>query len=393
MADPIVQGPIVQGWCPGALRPMASGDGLVVRVRPHAGRLTQDQARGLADLSRRHGNGLVDLSNRANIQLRGVTPSSHPALIDGLRVLDLIDASPQAEARRNIVVTPFWRQGDGVQDLADALAAALAAPDAPDLPAKFGFAIDTARTPVLREVTADIWIETGPHGLLLATAKGAKPVTPHTAVAEAMALVRWFLDQGGVQAGRGRMAQLLARIPSPAGYDALRLPSVRPEIGLHPQGALVGFDFGQMQAETLAALADLGPLRVTPWRMVLVEAATAPSCEMAAPEIALPEIEGVITDPRDPMLGVIACTGAPGCNQALAATRPLARALAPLLDAPLHISGCAKGCAHPAAMRTLTATAVGFDLIYDGPASGIPARVGLSAKDLLRDPSLLSKAP
>ena len=27
------QAPIVQGWCPGALRPMLSGDGLVVRVR------------------------------------------------------------------------------------------------------------------------------------------------------------------------------------------------------------------------------------------------------------------------------------------------------------------------------------------------------------------------
>ncbi len=27
----------VKGWCPGALRPMESGDGLVVRVRPRAG--------------------------------------------------------------------------------------------------------------------------------------------------------------------------------------------------------------------------------------------------------------------------------------------------------------------------------------------------------------------
>ena len=24
----------IKGWCPGALRPMLSGDGLVVRVRP-----------------------------------------------------------------------------------------------------------------------------------------------------------------------------------------------------------------------------------------------------------------------------------------------------------------------------------------------------------------------
>ena len=48
---PIIQGPIIQGWCPGALRPMASGDGLVVRVRAHGGRLSQAQARGIADLA------------------------------------------------------------------------------------------------------------------------------------------------------------------------------------------------------------------------------------------------------------------------------------------------------------------------------------------------------
>ena len=47
------------------------------------------------------------------------------------------------------------------------------------------------------------------------------------------------------------------------------------------------------------------------------------------------------------MLRVIACTGAPGCLQAHAATRPLARALAPKLTETLHVSGCAKGCAHP----------------------------------------------
>ncbi len=32
----------VRGSCPGALRPMESGDGLIVRVRPHAGRISLD---------------------------------------------------------------------------------------------------------------------------------------------------------------------------------------------------------------------------------------------------------------------------------------------------------------------------------------------------------------
>ena len=62
----------IQGWCPGALRPMASGDGLVLRVRAPNGRLEPDQARRIAELARRHGNGLIDLTSRANLQLRGL---------------------------------------------------------------------------------------------------------------------------------------------------------------------------------------------------------------------------------------------------------------------------------------------------------------------------------
>ncbi|HZV10414.1 MAG TPA: precorrin-3B synthase, partial [Novosphingobium sp.] len=42
--------PAIRGWCPGALRPMASGDGLVVRLRLPAGRMTGPQARAIADL-------------------------------------------------------------------------------------------------------------------------------------------------------------------------------------------------------------------------------------------------------------------------------------------------------------------------------------------------------
>ena len=379
---PIIQGPIIQGWCPGALRPMASGDGLVVRVRPHGGRLSQAQARGIADLARLHGNGLIDLSNRANLQLRGVTEASYPALIAGLRQLGLIDDSAEAEARRNIIVTPFWHSADLTQQLAAELTAALAAADAPALPAKFGFVLDTAARPVLRDVSADIWIETGPKGLLLAVQGGAKAVSAKDAVAQALALARWFLDAGGVTGGRGRMAQLLARIGLPAGFDAPRLQPLRATLGAQAQGRLLGFDFGQMQAQTLAALADLGALRLTPWRMLLIEGLAQ-----------VPDLAGVITRAEDPMLRVVACSGAPACPQALGDTRSLARALAPHVTGLLHVSGCAKGCAHPGPARTLTATPVGFDLICDGPASGIPDRIALSASELICDPSLISKAP
>jgi precorrin-3B synthase len=363
---------------------MQSGDGLVVRVRPRGGRLTPDQARGIAQLAAVHGNGLIDLSNRANVQLRGVTEASHPALIDGLRGLDLIDTDAEDEARRNIIVSPFWTEGDGSQEIAAALAQALSAPHAPNLSGKFGFVVDTAVQPVLRDVSADIWLETGAEGLLLATLGPlAKPVTIETAVPAAIALAHWFIAQGGVTEGRGRMANLLKHCALPEDFTTPRRPAVaRPTPGMQPQGQLVGFEFGQMPYETLAALADLGPLRITPWRMLLIENLTD-----------APHIPGVITQPDDPMLRVIACTGAPGCLQAHAATRPLARALAPKLTETLHVSGCAKGCAYPtAAPLTLTATPTGFCLIRNGTASGTLLREGLCAADLI-ETNILNEFP
>lgn len=376
--------PVIQGWCPGALRPMASGDGLVVRVRPVGGRLTPDQAAGIAELARAHGNGLIDLSARANVQLRGVTTDSHAPLIGGLRSLGLIDADAATEARRNIVVTPFWTEGDGTQGIAHALIAALAAPDAPDLPGKFGAALDAGAVPVLRDTSADIRIERAGNSYVVRAdgCEAGRRVPADQIAAAVVELGHWFIASGRVSGGRGRMATLIARgILPPAHWRDTPAPTETappPAPGLRTEGALVAFEFGQMQAETLAALAGLGALRITPWRMILIEGARA-----------LPDLPGLITDPADPMLRVIACTGAPGCVQAHAPTRPLARALAPHVPpgAMLHVAGCAKGCALPGpAPLTLTATPAGFDLIRGGNAADAPALTGLAPATLTADP-------
>lgn len=103
-----------------------------------------------------------------------------------------------------------------------------------------------------------------------------------------------------------------------------------------------------------------------------------------------PPINDLITDPGDPLLRVVACTGAPGCPQALAATRPLAAALASGLPhgALAHVSGCAKGCAHPSpAALTLVARPEGsFDLIRNGKASDVPQLTSNSAREPCLEP-------
>ena len=366
----------VKGYCPGALRPMMSGDGLVVRLRPWGGRLGRAHADGIATLAASHGNGLIDLSSRGNLQIRGVREDRLEALQKGLAAMSLLDPDAEAESRRNVLVTPFWQTGQETSGFAEALSRALIVPGAPAVPGKFGFAVDTGREPVLQDASADIRLERDAGGGLILVADGharGKPVASDTIIEEALALARWFLDRRGDHA---RMARLLdAGEELPAGFIVPRQKQAyRPRPGYTPLGAMVGLAFGQLPVKTLAALAKQGGLRMTPWRMLLVESARR-----------LPKVRGVITDPADPLLRVVACTGAPGCKQALSRTRSVARAVAPALAEGqlLHVSGCSKGCAHPRpAPLTVTATRDGYDLIRDGQAHDMPEVRGLSKDEI-----------
>lgn len=381
----MTEAPEIKGWCPGALRPMQSGDGLIVRIRPPGGTLTPIQAEAIAQAAARHGNGIIDLSARANLQLRGVTEASHSPLINDLRAHGLIDPDIETESLRNLIVTPF--RTPETDALAKELTATLAR--MPRLPGKFGFALDSGRRPVLSGASADIRVERAADGRLILRPDGhplGKPVTD--LAQDALAMANWFIAHGGVTNGRGRMAALTAKGIVPDGCDtAPAKPLAQPAPGLQPDGALVALAFGQMRAETLSALAALGHhLRPTPWRMLFIAGAKA-----------MPAIPGLITDLADPLLRVTACTGAPGCPQALGDTRALARTLAPHLPEGrhLHVSGCAKGCAHPGPSDlTLVATGQGFgqgyDLVLNGTANDTPQRRGLvpsAIPDLLKAPN------
>ncbi|MBT6507238.1 MAG: cobalamin biosynthesis protein CobG, partial [Marinovum sp.] len=104
--------PSVKGWCPGAYRPMISGDGLIVRIRPKLAQFSKNQLEEICRLSDIYGSGIVEITNRANLQLRGIDPRGHERLLDNLNQLDLLDRDLATEARRNIIITPDWVQGD-----------------------------------------------------------------------------------------------------------------------------------------------------------------------------------------------------------------------------------------------------------------------------------------
>src|SRR5271163_833103 len=139
--------PYRKGWCPGALRPMETGDGLLARVRAPRGRLSLDQAAALADAAIRCGNGVIGLSARSNLHLRGLSERTLPDLHARLKEIGLIDADPNIERLRNIVVSPlddidpeaFLGLGPSVAALEKRLRED---ENLRQLPAKFSFVLD-----------------------------------------------------------------------------------------------------------------------------------------------------------------------------------------------------------------------------------------------------------
>jgi precorrin-3B synthase len=85
---------------------------------------------------------------------------------------------------------------------------------------------------------------------------------------------------------------------------------------------------------------------------------------------------GFITRANDPRRHVIACAGAPVCASAHIASRALAPLIAGEAECTIHISGCAKGCAHAApAALTIVGTPDGCALVATGSARDAPFAV------------------
>ncbi|MBP0484890.1 cobalamin biosynthesis protein CobG [Sagittula salina] len=365
-----MSGPVVRGWCPGALRPMASGDGLVVRIRPRLARLSAPQLLGLAALADRLGDGGLELTSRANLQMYGVAEGAHGDLLEGLSGLGLVDDDPALEGRRNVLVSPLWQPGDLTERLTRALYDTL--PALPELPAKVGFAVDASGAPVLGADPADFRLELGQAGLILraeGVARG-RPVTEGEAIPALIDLARLF-----AQTRRPEQKRVRDWAPEalPAAWQVAEpLPAApRPRPGA--QGAFAA-PFGRIAVGNLVSLmgaSEAQAVRVTPWRMLLVEG----NCPATHP--------GFVSDPTDPILTTAACRGAPFCPQGSVETRDLARRLAPFAP-DLHMSGCAKGCARstPAALTVVGRDGT-YDLVEQGCASDTPALSGLTLPDLI----------
>jgi precorrin-3B synthase len=316
----------IKGWCPGGARPMPSGDGLLVRVRPWCGAFTLDQAKGLADIAGSLGNGHIDLTRRANLQIRGLRDESLPALHEALGRLGLLED----EAARNVMVDPL--AGPEVRALALALGRAL--PEG--LPAKFGCLVDGGGPLSICGERADIALCITSEGVAVRVDGEWLGVAPvEQAVAAAL----------GERQSLSRMA--VAPVPG------------RRQLGRLGRFTGLAAPFGRIEAAQLRALADTAgatEIRLSPWRALYVDAVV--------------DNADLIVDENDPLLRVEACPGAPACASATVDTRTEARRLAAMgLPGTIHVSGCAKGCARSApADLTLVGWDGRFGVVRNGTA-------------------------
>lgn len=380
--------PAAKGWCPGAHRAMVAGDGLLVRVRPPLARVTLEQALGLCELAQTLGSGMIELTRRANLQLRGIRPANHDAVLKALCQLGLVDQDPVREAWPAVLVAPGWQQGDDTHRIASTLVSRLG--ELPCLPSKFGFAVDVGAAPVLTAASADVRIERSRTGGLIVRADGAPAghlVSPgdDVAVDALLAMAAWFAATAASvepPSKRMRLHQQVCSLPRADGaLEAAAAPAALPEPGMSLLGPVYGVAFGQVEASALSQLLrDSGAvaMRLTPQRGLILEGGQ------------WRESAAFLTSATDFLLRVDACPGAPSCASATVQTRTVARAVALQLNAAgcsapfsLHVSGCAKGCARVAAADlTLVGRNGAFDLVRQGRAWDLPAVEALSFENL-----------
>ncbi|ANL68560.1 precorrin-3B synthase (plasmid) [Rhizobium phaseoli] len=384
-----------RGACPALAAPMPTGDGVLVRLRPAGGALTLPQLAALARSAAAHGNGILEITARGNLQIRGLraeTIAQLAADIDaaGISVPDgpAIELSPLHGIDPEEVSDPAAVELPLRNRLQEQLASPWLAP-------KLSIVIDGGGVFGLSALSADIRVVAVSQTQWLVAINGDGATATPVAVGSAEAAVSAVGEILSllVMLGPGSRtrdidpALLRAHFPAMAVIPTIQSRSARmPLSGLHPLAdgkTVLGVrpDFGQTRTSDLTALLALADaagataIRLAPGRgffFLGLPAESLPAIEAAAASYGFSAQSGEKAE------HIAACAGAGGCGSAFFETRTLARRI--LVAAPdlfdgslmLHLSGCAKGCAHPRPALTLTGTSEGYDIILNGLAMDRP---------------------
>jgi precorrin-3B synthase len=390
-----------RGTCPGLSQPMATGDGLLVRLTPTGTTISCEAFSALCTAARNCGNGVIEITSRGSIQIRGLTDASVKRFAAAIAAIEVAFCEGPPVLSNSLAGLDPDEALDITAIAADLRRVIAAASFAADIGPKVSIAIDGGGALHLDAVTADVRLRAQASGAYLhvAVAGDAEAATPIGTVAtehgvEAVMRILRVMAAGG-PAARARdivatngaatfsrlISDILVDLPRPPRqpvadpFSTHALRDGRMAIGL-------GLAFGHAHSTALEKLAraamDSGAagLRTAPGHALLVVGVTRDGAGRLA-DIA--ERLGFIVRAEDPRRQVVACAGAPICAAAEIPTRALAPGIAAKsaiagTGAPMvHVSGCAKGCACP---RSMPLTVVGIEgrcgVVVNGSARDQP---------------------
>ena len=382
-------------------------DAFMCRLRIPNGVLSSWQMRGIANAADSFGGGYVDVTTRANLQIREI-PARHAIdILLGVRALGLTSLGAGGDNIRNITGSPT--AGIDPQELIDTRPLCLAMHhyilnhrEMYGLPRKFNISFDGGGRVVAMEDTNDIgFVATrviSGSGLVpgvyfrlqlggisghrdLAFESGAL-LEPGECVSVAGAILRVFIQHGDrTNRRRARLKYVLEQMGREAFLSAVEaewgaplrrsagvtmvprlLADKHGHVGIHPQSQAgrhylgVVLPVGRITTHQLRGLTDLaerfgsGTVRLTVWQNLLlpdVADANLAAC------IACIRALGLDIAASTARRGLVACTGNTGCKFAAANTKAHALQLADYLDTRLalsgpiniHLTGCRNSCA------------------------------------------------
>jgi precorrin-3B synthase len=375
-----------------------AADGGLARVRLPGGVLSASQLQVLATASVELGDGHLELTSRANVQIRALQPGAPVELSERLYAAGLLPSITH-ERVRNILASPLsgldQHSRYDVLPLAGELDRLLCAtPGLAELPGRFLFALDDGRGD-LESAKADVAVRMadGRQGeLLLAGVATGVLVEPERVAEVLVAAAEAFLAERAEQASEAwRLGELkdgpqnvrrrlgLDGGPAaevPAGVRGGSGPAVAGAFG-GPRGGgvVVTVPLGVLKAEQAEALAEVAEraaghppsLRVTPWRSVVVAAATGEQTLRRLAEA------GLVLEGSSPWNGITSCAGRPGCGKALGDVRGDARRVVPgwAAGGRVHWSGCERRCGKPGGEFVDVVALAGGGYAVDGVAMGL----------------------
>ena len=405
-----------RGWCPTVSTPMQTGDGLLARLILHEP-IAISKLSALCLAAEEHGNGVIEVTQRGSLQIRGLSEVSAPMFAHAVASLEVgMGGGPPLLTSPLLgldVYEPFHSSVVAVS-LLSLLNAGLQGTES--LGPKVSVLIDGGGKLHLDAVTADIRLVAACDSLLQLSLAGNAQNALHLGyvamdrvAATVDVLLRILATIGSTARARDLVCQpviqevrqsldvegnLVNDLPPSGRCHSARAPAE--PIGTHElkDGTVaLGFalPFGYTTATTLRhvaeAAADYGAscIRPAPGRALLAIGLSQPDANKLR-DVAT--AEDFVVDHRDARRHVITCAGAPACAAAKLATRQLAADVASATQRLagsskiVHLAGCSKGCAHPGPAAL---TIVGPDrVVLNGRASDTPHAM-ISSAGLIQD--------